>query len=310
MARRISRSGNGTSVIVRCHHAAKTTEVRRMKIGFIGAGKVGVSLGKLFAQNGIPVTGYFSRTPEHTKQAAEFTGSEPFAALSELVEASDTLFVTTPDGAIARVWDDIAKLPIKSKMICHCSGSLSSEVFAGAQELGAQVCSVHPLLAVSDRFTAWEGLKTAFFTIEGTGAETMTGLMRSCGASIAVIDAKDKPKYHLAACVVSNLAVGLAAWGMDLLGECGFTAEQAQTALTPLILGNARNICEKGPMAALTGPAERGDVGTIRKHMACIPEDERRLYAALTERLCRLAQIKHPDREDTALTSYLEGFLL
>lgn len=281
-----------------------------MKIGFIGAGKVGVSLGRLFAEHGVTVTGYFSRTPEHTKQAAEFTGSQPFAALSELAEASDTLFVTTPDGAIARVWDDIAQLPIKSKMICHCSGSLSSEVFAGAAQLGAQACSVHPLLAVSDRFTAWEGLETAFFTIEGSGAPAMTQLMRSCGASAAVIDAKDKPKYHLAACVVSNLAVGLAAWGMDLLGACGFTPEQAQTALTPLILGNAQNICQKGPMAALTGPAERGDLGTIQKHMACIPEDERRLYAALTLRLCRISQTKHPDRNLTALTSYLEGFLL
>lgn len=281
-----------------------------MKIGFIGAGKVGVSLGRLFAEHGVTVTGYFSRTPEHTRQAAEFTGSQPFAALRDIVEASDTLFVTTPDGAIARVWDDIARLPMKSKLICHCSGSLSSEVFAGAETLGAQACSVHPLLAVSDRFTAWEGLETAFFTIEGSGAQTMTGLMRSIGASVAVIDAKDKPKYHLAACVVSNLAVGLSAWGMDLLGECGFTAEQARTALTPLILGNAQNICAKDPTAALTGPAERGDLGTIQKHMACLSEDERRLYAALTERLCRLAQIKHPDADLTALTSYLEGFLL
>lgn len=281
-----------------------------MKIGFIGAGKVGVSLGRLFAEHGVTVTGYYSRTPEHTKEAAEFTGSQPFAALCDMVQASDTLFVTTPDGAIAQAWDDIAKLPIKSKMICHCSGSLSSEVFAGAEQLGAQVCSVHPLLAVSDRFTAWKGLETAFFTLEGSGAQTMTGLMRSCGASVAVIRAEDKPKYHLAACVVSNLAVGLAAWGMDLLGACGFTAEQAQTALTPLILGNAHNICAQGPMAALTGPAERGDLGTIEKHMTCLPETERKLYAAMTGRLCKLAQIKHPDKDLTALTSYLEGFLL
>lgn len=34
-----------------------------MKIGFIGAGKVGFSLGMFFVQGGISVTGYYSRHP-------------------------------------------------------------------------------------------------------------------------------------------------------------------------------------------------------------------------------------------------------
>ena len=41
------------------------TEGVRMKIGFIGEGKVGTSLGMLFVQHGITVTGYFSKTPLH-----------------------------------------------------------------------------------------------------------------------------------------------------------------------------------------------------------------------------------------------------
>ena len=46
-----------------------------MKTGFIGAGKVGFSLGKLFAENGIQVTGYFSRQAESASEAAAFTNS-------------------------------------------------------------------------------------------------------------------------------------------------------------------------------------------------------------------------------------------
>lgn len=34
------------------------------KIGFIGAGKVGVSLGKFFREGGLPVTGYYNRHRE------------------------------------------------------------------------------------------------------------------------------------------------------------------------------------------------------------------------------------------------------
>lgn len=283
------------------------TEVVRMKIGFIGAGKVGTSLGKLFVQHGMTVTGYFSKTPQHAEQAAAFTQSQCFSSLDDVMNASDTLFVTTPDGVIGRMWNDMAALPIKSKCICHCSGALPSSVFASAEELGARVCSVHPLLAVSDRFSSWEQLEGAFFTLEGSGSAEMAALLHACGAQTATIGAADKARYHLAACVVSNLAVGLSHWGMQLLEQCGFTAEQAQQALTPLILGNVQAVCAKGPRDALTGPAERGDLGTIRSHMACLNREDQALYALLTRKLCDLAQEKHPDRDDTALRIYLEG---
>ncbi|HBI63761.1 MAG TPA: DUF2520 domain-containing protein [Clostridiales bacterium] len=285
------------------------TEVVHMKIGFIGAGKVGTSLGKLFAHHGVSVTGYYSRTPQHAEQAAAFTQSNCYSSLADILDASDTLFVTTPDGVIGRIWDDLAALPIKSKCICHCSGALPSAVFASAEKCGARVCSVHPLLAVSDRFSSWQQLEGAFFTLEGSGAPEMAELLHSCGAQTATIAAADKARYHLAACVVSNLAVGLSHWGMQLLEQCGFTAEQAQTALTPLILGNAQAVCSKGPRDALTGPAERGDVETIRSHMACLSREDQALYALLTRKLCDLAQQKHPDRDDTALRTYLEGLL-
>lgn len=280
-----------------------------MKIGFIGAGKVGMSLGRLFLQNDLTVTGYYSRTPEHAEQAADFTQSQCFDTLEQLCQSSDTLFVTTPDGVIEQVWNTLVTLPIKSKQICHCSGALPSAVFHGAAEAGAQVCSVHPLLAVSDRFSSWEQLGHAFFTLEGSCAEDMQTLLRQCGVQTAIIAPEDKARYHLSACIVSNLAVGLADWGIQLLTQCGFSAEQAQTALTPLILGNAQSICSKGTTDALTGPAERGDLETIQSHMRCLSREEQQLYALLTRRLCDIAQRKHPDRTDTALKTYLEGLL-
>ena len=41
-----------------------------MKVGFIGAGKVGFSLGKYLKENGVEITGYFSKSPESAKSAA------------------------------------------------------------------------------------------------------------------------------------------------------------------------------------------------------------------------------------------------
>ena len=49
-----------------------------MKIGFIGAGKVGFTLGKYFAENGMELSGYYSSSVASAKEAAEITGSEYF----------------------------------------------------------------------------------------------------------------------------------------------------------------------------------------------------------------------------------------
>ena len=71
-----------------------------MRAGFIGAGKVGFTLGKYLAMHGIEISGYYSRTPASAKEAAEFTQSRYYTSIEEITKDSDTLFLTVPDGAI------------------------------------------------------------------------------------------------------------------------------------------------------------------------------------------------------------------
>ena len=69
-----------------------------IRIGFVGAGKVGFSMGKFFALGGLNVSGYFSRSVQSAREAADFTGSWCFESLGELVAESDAVFITVPDG--------------------------------------------------------------------------------------------------------------------------------------------------------------------------------------------------------------------
>ena len=71
-----------------------------MKIGFIGAGKVGFSLGKYFTEKGINLSGYYSREPASSKDAAEFTSSSHYLVVSELIRDSDVIFLTVPDAEL------------------------------------------------------------------------------------------------------------------------------------------------------------------------------------------------------------------
>lgn len=77
------------------------------RVGIIGAGKVGVSLGiALFTSGPLRISGYFSRSLS-LAYGAERTNSACFKTLNELVEASDVILIATPDDAIEGVWRDL-----------------------------------------------------------------------------------------------------------------------------------------------------------------------------------------------------------
>lgn len=270
-----------------------------MNIGFIGAGKVGFSLGMFFARGGISVTGYYSRRPGSAQEAAQMTGTKQYESLEALVRASDALLITVPDGAISSVFQQLREFDLTGKQICHCSGTMTArEAFPGVEDTGAYYYSIHPLFPISDKYAAWRELPGAFFCLEGCGPhlpwweDTLTGL----GASVRIIPSQGKAAYHAACAVASNLVCALAKESVDLLAGCGFSQEEALTALAPLMRANLEHLIGKGPCQALTGPVERGDTATVAKHLACLPgEDARQLYRAASRELTRLAEEKHPD---------------
>lgn len=288
-----------------------------MRAGFIGAGKVGFSLGKYLSMHGIEISGYCSRSAASAKEAAEFTQSRYYTDIEEITKDSDTLFITAPDGAIGEIWDDMRNLPIRDKNICHCSGSIPSTVFFDAESRGAYRYSVHPLYAVSSRYNSWHELENAYFTIEGSSAHLprLRSVFENAGNRVVVIEPGCKTLYHAAAVMVSNQIAALADMGTVLLRKCGFSREEAEAALAPLIADNAAKVAEKGAAEALTGPVERGDEMTVAKHLRVLAEfaeeneagrDIFAAYRILSAQLIRIAERKHPDRNYQKLEKELE----
>ena len=270
-----------------------------MEIGFIGAGKVGISLGRYLKENGQHITGYYSRNPISAKEAANFTQSKYYETKNQLVDESEVLFLTVPDGQIRSVWEEIKTLPIAGKIICHCSGALSSAVFSEIDQCHAFGYSIHPLFAISDKFHSYKELSQTLFTIEGSSEklEEMKGLFLSCKNKIEVIDASVKSKYHAAAVVASNLVVALNEMAQNMLVDCGFSREHAVEAIAPLFLGNATKVVQEGVENALTGPVERCDVETVEKHLRQLEGQEKQIYELLSLQAVAIAERKHPDRD-------------
>lgn len=272
-----------------------------MKIGFIGAGKVGFSLGKFFTASKIHVTGYYSRHIESSKEAAAFTGSKAFDNIFDVLNESDALFITVPDGVITSVYDELKKFELTGKYICHCSGAMSvQDAFPGIEDTGAYGYSIHPLFPVSDKLKSYRELSDAFFCLEGDERHigVWSNLLEGLGVKYQIIGSDKKVRYHAACAISSNLVCALVKTSVDMLVGCGFSEEGAVEALTPLIRSNIEHIIEDGPVRALTGPMERADKNTIEKHIKCFDtEVEKDLYVAVSKKLLEVAIEKNPDRD-------------
>lgn len=271
-----------------------------MRIGIIGAGKVGTTLGKYMSIHGKNVTGFYSRTYESADEAATFAETETYSSLCKLVEKSDVIFITTPDGVIPQVWGDLLHQDISNRIICHFSGSLSSHVFSGREEAGASGISMHPMYAFSDKFHSYEQFHTAYLTLEGDpeAVAVMKPMWEAIGHHVLTLKAEDKIKYHAAAAMASNEMLGLMQASLDILSECGFSEKDSMALLTPLVQGNIASMLEKGCVNALTGPVERGDAQTVRKHLQALEGSKAgKIYQSLGSTMVELAKRRNPDRD-------------
>lgn len=263
-------------------------------------------MGKYLLDNGISVSGYYSPSESSSQAAAEFTATRHYSQPAQLVQDSSLIFFTVPDNAIQQAYHSLQPLSLQGKCLVHCSGSLSSRIFEGAGERGARTCSLHPICAVSHKFTGHHALAKAFFTIEGAQVDDIAQMIRSCGNTVAFIPPDKKPLYHGAAVVASNLVVGLFHQATAMLEDCGLDEEFARHALLPLFIGNAQNILRQGAVAALTGPVERGDSHTVIGHLEALRGRQREIYRLLSLQLLELARQKNPRRDYQPLADALE----
>lgn len=291
------RNKSAGYVPVRNQHAVcgqQKKEGDSMKIGLIGAGKMGFTLGKHFTASPVlQLVGYYSKNPESARQAAEFTDTKYYDDIRNLVEESDALFLTVPDGQIAVTAERLDRLGdvMDGKMLCHTSGAMTSRIFSGMKS-HVYGYSIHPIYAVNSKTESYKHFSDCFITIEGDGKylDFWSRVLSELGHGIKVIGADDKPKYHAAAVYVSNLVIGLYRMGIKLLTDCGFRADEAEEALKPLFWNNAENLVQTGCAGALTGPVARCDVTTVHRHLQALDGDAKRIYAMLSEELSYLAE--------------------
>lgn len=241
-------------------------------MGFIGAGKVGTALALALSRAGYPVAAVASRSLSSAQRLESLVvGCRAHGDLDAVAKAADLVFVTVPDDAIEGVAAAVHWRP--GQMVVHCSGSLSAEALEPARRIGATVGGLHPLQTFADATRAADALAGAAFGLEAENealAAVLKDIVSALGGTAILLRAEDKPLYHTAAVVACNYLVTLFSLAAGLWEAFGVPRQDAARALLPLVQGTLNNLETVGLPAGLTGPIARGDVGTVRKHVAAL----------------------------------------
>lgn len=266
------------------------------RVSVIGAGKVGTAIGLLLKRAGYEVAAVACKTKDHASEAARRLGARPFLDPAEAASVGNLILITTPDGSVSSVATEIAAGGGFSPgdVVLHTSGALSVNALSAASEQGAKVGCLHPMQSFADVEGAIEQLPDSVFgvTAKGDARTVAAELVEAIGGETVDIDDRQKVLYHAAACIVSNYLVTLADYAEELYDAIGVVPATARKAYLPLVRGTAKNLLEKGPAEALTGPIVRGDVQTVRAHLKRMTDSgiDTSIYRILGARAVALAQ--------------------
>ncbi|MEP6989906.1 MAG: Rossmann-like and DUF2520 domain-containing protein [bacterium] len=255
------------------------------RVFVVGAGRAGRALTHAMRVAGVDVVGLHGR-----RAGADITWGTWPASL----ERATVVLVAVRDAELDGVLTELSGASLSADVVVlHASGNAEPAALDLLREHGHPCGTFHPLLPLTDPTRATEQLRRAWIGIdgdEGARAASRT-LAAAIGAQVLEIPAGEKARYHAAAVFVSNFPVVLMSVGMRLLELVGIQDTPARGALGMLLTAAAQNAAAVAPAQALTGPVVRGDVETVRAHLAALGETPEilELYRALSREALPIA---------------------
>jgi len=276
----------------------------------IGAGVVGTTLAAKLTRAGVPVAGLHGRQADLSDAGSALAGVlGSTGEIPDILSQSQVVIISVRDARIPEVAKRLAdeKRLRPDQVVLHTSGNHpAAEMLAAVKKLVKGVGTLHPLIAVTDAPGTLENLAGATFGIEGDEAASRMAhrLVRKMGGRPLKLSAESMSLYHAAAVMASNYVVALADIARALLVASGVRESEALPALVPLMTSAVRNVAEVGLPSALTGPAVRGDVGSIERHIAALESkapETLDLYRRLGREVLRIARKRVPDLDAKAV---------
>ncbi|WP_237173944.1 Rossmann-like and DUF2520 domain-containing protein [Paracandidimonas lactea] len=268
-------------------------EAMTIKVGFIGAGRLGQALAWRLAACGFDVHAVASRSEASAHVLAEGAPGCRVDTAQAVADTCDLVFVTTPDAAIEATACALRWRP--GMGVVHCSGATELVALKAAAAQGAQIGGFHPMQTFTDPHAAARTLSGCVITIEASDplSATLHDLAARMGCSGHTLPTGMRGRYHAAGGYASQFINVLLAEAVKIWGSWGADEADALRALLPLLKGTVSAIEASGIAHGMPGPVSRGDTATVARHVQALQSldgDVVALYSALCRRSVPLAR--------------------
>jgi len=282
---------------------------REMRIFVIGAGAAGGSMALGLHKAGHAVLGISDIDEDRASNAAKRVQTKAFASSlpRELISA-ETVIVAVPDPLISQVASRAVEMDVvePSQVWLHLSGAFGADELGDVATRASGVAALHPATVFAPGvFT--EIPPDTVFAIDGncqSALDAAAFLGKSLGGKTVHVPSALRPLYHASTVLASNCVVALLGEARALLVKNGLPEKDAEEIAVSLAKSAIMRADAVGLDASLSGPIQRGNVGTVERHLDALSGDleHREIYAVLgraTLRLaCRNGSISETQRAD------------
>jgi predicted short-subunit dehydrogenase-like oxidoreductase (DUF2520 family) len=235
-------------------------------VTLIGAGNVAWHLAKALHSKGYIIHEIWSRTEDSALELTEKFGGHAITSFASLNQDSDLYIIAVNDSAIPMV---VRELKTGNNLVVHTAGSVSMKEIAG---ISSSYGVLYPLQTFS-RFIP-VNMAEVPFCIEANGAMELALLNQVAGdltGIVRITNSDERLLLHVAAVFASNYSNLMYTLAKDILSSSGLNFD----LLKPLVAETAHKVLTSDPDRVQTGPAKRGDLVIISKHLellASMPE--------------------------------------
>lgn len=247
-----------------------------MKITLIGTGNVAYHLGLRFREQDVILNQIVGKDADKTRAFSMFFQTDATTDFSKIKTDSEIYIIAVNDSAIGEVAQKLSQT-LDNQLVVHTSGSISSAVLSPYFK---NYGSLYPLQTFSVRSPV-DFEKVPIF-INATSSlnnqdfdksqqylhNSLEKIALALSPIIHFLPDEKRVALHVAAVFVNNFTNHLFQIGKVITDKNNLPFD----VLKPLIEQTVLKIQNQEPKAVQTGPAIRGDVNTMEKHLAFLKD--------------------------------------
>lgn len=255
----------------------------RLAVGVVSAGRVGAVLGAALSGIGhrVVATSGVSRASVH--RAETLLPGVPLLPPDEVVQQADLVLLAVPDDVLPGMVRGLAAAGAfrPGQIVVHTAGAHGVAILDPAVEHGVLALALHPVLTFTGRPEDVQRLTGATISVTAHPDDEAAwsvgeALVLELGAEPVRVPEQARPLYHAALAHGANHLVTLVNDCAELLDKAGIrpgpmvgsaSSTSIERMIAPLLSAALDNALRHGDRA-LTGPVARGDVATVRTHLA------------------------------------------